>query len=272
MPSSLILTLSEGVPLSCTLPGARTIVVNCVGCEGCDLECPWGAAIDPSIAKQISIQDLKKVLKRGGSIELVFFRCINGEPSDELAKMLSFVYSTKLWYLGMSLHVSKLTKHRNTISEANVLQIVLTPKHIELIQEVPRYTHSLKSIIELCIVIDPKSLDAIRGFFASLKRSGFTLDYPATILPTEEIEPRRYTDAVNLMRTVIPLLSDPLSPITDIASIVCPRCGGYAVLRVSGSILKLNIDEEGRCRYCGNKVVTIAAKRIHSHFIDIPIA
>jgi len=271
-PASLVLTLSEGIPLSCTLPGARAIVVNCVGCPGCDLaECPWGASVDPRISKRVELHDLIKVLKRGYSIELVFFRCINDTPSETLLSMLNEARSMKRFFVGFSVHVAYIDRVLDLLKNVDIVQVVVTPRYIEALNDIySRLRNYVLSVMEIAIVVEPKTLEYIHRFLGSMKNN--TIDVPATVIPTEDIDPRRYSSLIDAVRKLIPLTSDPLSPMTDIASVICPRCRGYVILRVSGSILKLNVDEHGRCKYCGNKVVTLVTKCVHRYFIDIPLA
>ncbi len=266
-PAAILVTTCDRIPLSLFCTGGLALVVNFIGClyRDCPVyPCPWSADLDSRSARTIDLrsEELTSIVSTYNP-DIVFF---HGAEPCLYGKLHKLINSLKTPLLGMKIRARTLSKHNETCISLlrNIRLLLIEVVDLEDVLHVSKsldlvHDHILEFVIPLYSISESHSVLAhLVELLNKLKLNNTAVN----LVPVSEI----FTSS-DILRLVDTLrkrhvhIYVPSSPIAELASVFCPSCKLPIVVRQSYTLIKYSATEDGKCRYCGAKVLTYVAKR-----------
>jgi hypothetical protein len=280
MLSSIRLTNTGKIPLSLYSVGGLSLVLNFIECPlNCD-SCPWESNIGRRSARLIEFnpQIIVKLAKQYG-VDIIFLH--GAEPYNYISyddvKRIKDESS-----IAMGFKINPLIAEGNSrfISMTNFIDVALF--EIVLNSDIELQTKSLMNImhssivqfkhIEVAVVVmggknNLGLINTLKNVINIVKKN----DIPINIVLINNMYKVFDINLINRLREEYPLIQIPTAEVFENASTICPRCKNIVIIRRGGIVYKVNIDDIGKCIFCGYKLVNSMSKKLVKLPLDIPL-
>lgn len=274
--SSVRVTSVEMIPLSYYCTGGLAVLVDFIECPIPCLSCPWGGNLNRRNARALALRlDELSYLASRYDPDLIFFH--GGEPllkGDLLgvAKRLKAELGARI---GVKVNLAAFQQSLSLLSEALelfdavLLEVVLAPsisafKELRAAAELARLYGTHKEVLLTVF-------DGVEG--PQLEEALGTLPpmVPVNIVFIGSVGARGKVELVDALRKRGSLIQAPFEELMDAASSLCPSCRRPVILRTSATLVKVLLDGEGRCAFCGTRVISALSKRHPNKLIKRPL-
>ena len=273
MIAAVVISNVERIPLTLSYPGGIALIIAFINCPQQCKKCPWNANLSNKNAKviELSPSNLINLVKRYNP-DIVFFH--GAEPylypySKSLLTAIRREFGNLC--IGMKIIPSIAFKNLFVLNQiVNLIDIILVEViDIESIEALTKLKYLFEDMhLEIVILINIDNIHHIEEFVVMLSNMFKNKIVPINLILAEEvISNSLLLKIIDKLRNIYPFISIPSSPSTDLASILCPRCKTYVILRQSFITMKINTNSEGKCKYCGYKCILRLPKKI----VKIPI-
>ena len=275
LPASVLVTVCDRIPLSLFCPGGLAIVINFVGCLcGCNVEnCPWDANLNPRntrIAK-LSPREISSLVSKYKP-DLVFF---HGAEPYLYSNFLDLIKALSGVNVGVKVCARLIPKflshHGKFLREFQSLVLLIEIIDLNDIEILHNYLHALlnsKFILEFAILAeDQAKLHQIILHLVDTVVIHKLNSVAINLVPTSSLSEEEMLYLVTAFREKFIHIYVPSSHILELASVLCHKCRLPIVVRRNHTVIKLNIEGQGVCKYCHSKVLTCVAQ----HRLRIPL-
>ena len=273
-PVALTLNSIEYIPLSLYAPGGLALTVWFGGCRGDCPWCPWGADAPPQTLRRLRLsRDMLLDLVRRNSPDLLFF---HGADSYVLNWLLSMARDvSSLVPVGFKVAAPRIDTAIELLKPfAAVMLVELTSNDDPgLLNTLQGYLQGTSMHIEAVMVLPPKE-ELIREMLTSVRDvcRGLSTPIPINIVPpgnVNELALLSYMDSIRKAGCINTVVAG--SRISELSTVFCPHCKRPVVIRHGYWVIDLKLDEHGRCKYCGAKVVSRMPRIRRKTAINVPI-
>ncbi len=266
-PASVVLQNVDRVPLSLNYVGGIALTINFVECPSQCTECPWSANLDRRVAKILDLgvlsERIQSILHRSNPDVVVLH---GADPLLE-PRVQDLISTLRRCNARLCIKIRALLAEKEDLNILNPLDIAL----LELVDEhdLEVLAHSLKlledrtSNIEYVLLVH--DFNTANTMIHGLATRNL-LRHPLNIVLVKDVNILRLASIIDKVRKTYIHVYVPLAPSTDLASVQCPKCRMYVVLRRSGVVAKSRL-KGAYCDYCGTQVLRNVAKRI----VKVPI-
>lgn len=275
-PASVLATVCDRIPLSLFCPGGLAIVINFVGCLcKCDVErCPWDANLDPRSVRitRLSSQEISSLVSRYRP-DLVFFH--GAEPYlynafPHLVKSLSGVnIGVKVCARMLPKFLNYYNKFLQEIQYIVLLIEIIDLNDVEILNNHLDVLSSSKFIFEFAVLAeDQVKLHQMMSRIINVITTHGLNSVAINLVPTSaRLSEEQVLHLVTTFREKFTHIYVPSSYISELASVLCHKCRLPIVVRRNYTVIKLNVGEQGTCKYCHSKVLTCVAR----HKLRMPL-
>lgn len=273
--STVYYTNVESIPLVLCCVSGTAIVVNFVQCVYNCAFCPWDANLNARSARIVKVEadGILSAVERYKP-DVLFLN--GGTPweydiSKEILKSVQGLDVLK--------GVKVLTGFSDMQSYARMLEIADICD--VLLVEVSRYTafEVLFDIVDKSfgkkhmeiVVVDDDDVLGDKLALVIKKLAEDCLYVPISVISSNKKEAHKYK-YIDILRKTYPLINMPCARSSEYSSILCPKCFMPIVARSGKAVLKVSLDDECKCVYCGYKVISTEKKVCKpKRMVKIPI-
>ncbi len=265
--SSITIINVDSIPLALNFCGGVALLALYIECPiACD-SCPWDANLNSKEAKvlQWSFRVLDILRKLNPDVVVM-----HGAEPYESTSSLALAWNARS--LGIKCAIKVLGRYMSralesplidfidliiveAIDESDLVMLRSLINEISIPYEVTVVIHNPDDFIKL--------ETSIRSFLSS--------QIPISVIFVQEPPLYVQIKLLDSVRRTNPLTCIPLSPSTELASIPCPGCGDYLVVRTSGITIKRRI-RNSRCEICGYPLRILQSKKLFTAPIAEPVA
>ncbi len=258
--ATVLLTNVDSIPIPLSFCGGLALVFNFIECPLACNDCPWNANVSSREAKVIGWDSkIRSLIERARPDVIVL---LGGEPYESPSALSIATHSKSL---GIPVALKVLGRYLTKVMQSNVAKycdLIL----VEVVDSCDAQPLSLYRGRDMTmeIVLIAKNCEDAKLKVAALRVESLT---PIAIILLDEEPLANQLRLLDSLRRTYPLTCMPLSPSTELASLTCPSCGAYIVLRSSGVLMKKRI-QKGRCEFCSFPLRALDSRRV----TKVPIA
>lgn len=276
--SSVYLINVERIPLSLCCVSGLALFVSFVYCEFDCEYCPWEANLNVRSSKivNVDLEQLSEAIDRYRP-DLLFIG--GGRPWKY--SISRGILSAKSGYdilRGVKIfsHLRDSNEYDLMLSFARVCDVILLELNrysipdlfIDIAENFYRYNH-----VEAVVVWSTTIADILKNVVAKLTTRGLYIPINIVTESSDENSVNRFIDSV---RPLYPFIHSTSSSISEFSSVLCPKCLTPIISRSGWKVLKISLDDECKCKYCGHRVINAkknvcVSRRIVRLPINIPI-
>lgn len=258
--SSIYFGTTNKIPLSLGFVDGTAIVINFIGCSSNCSSCPWDANLDMRSARIVkwcgnefvSVFDMYKpdmVFLNGGD----FWRYKGLDKVLAVVTSLDTVKGSKIIPLNAPNDVLS-----NMFRVIEISDIVLVEVNrlvdMKLFENILRNFAVNKHFEIVLVEEDPASIESLADTTIEIV-TGLGLLIPLNIV-SDILDTALIHKSMSRLREKYPLIHTLWTDLTEYSSVICPYCKMPVVARSGAQIVKMAIDNECRCKYCGNKIIS----------------
>lgn len=259
--------------------GGLAIVVNFIQCSFNCSFCPWEANLSYRSARIIRL-DLDMLLT----------------AIDKYKPELLFLNGGDFWHFELTKEILLSVSRSKIFKGAKLISCPSTDQDLQQMHEIAKLCDV--ALVEVCectdvavfldilemaikdkytevvvVWINNDIRNKVKTIIDELVRRDIYIPINVVLHQYEEAPIHQFIDAVRKNYPLIHLL---YSPSSEYSSILCPKCRMPIVIRHGMQILKILIDENCRCVYCSNKVISTGrvlckSRKIVKTPINIPL-
>lgn len=258
----------------CCISGL-VVAINFVQCSLSCSFCPWEANLGPRSARIVDLDlDMLLTAIERYKPELIFFSGGDFWYSKSVKDFLEPVLELEI-LKGAKLVIPPSTSYDfQQLSEtANLFDVILlevceftdVTAFLDVIEIVVRDKHT-----EVVIVWNTSDIaNRANAIICELASRGIYVPINIVLHQYEEKLLHQFIDSA---RKNYPLVHAIYAPSSEYSSILCPKCRIPVVVRHGVQVLKISVDENCRCMYCGHKVISTGKAFCRSRkIVRIPI-
>ncbi len=268
MLSSIRLMNSGRIPLSLYDVGGLSIVLNFIECPINCSECPWESNINRRSARLVPLNIQKIIdLINQYRADIVFLH--GAEPyiyvEYSIIKKIKNGAATTIGIKANPLIARGNQSFEALLDLIDVIVFEVVSNRDEIDLQIQLLQHMLgdscikSKHVEIMVVVEVhRDLgELITRIINGIKGSSI----PINIVLTNGEYSSLDTTMINKLRERYPLIQAPLADIIEFASTLCPVCRSIAIVRRGGVVYRTSIDDLGKCRVCGYKLVSTKVKK-----------
>lgn len=266
----------EKIPLSLCCISGIALVVNVIECPlNCE-KCPWESNLNSRSARivQLDLDTIENTIKKYKP-DILFIH--GGEPW-RYDYVINFLFSLGSLDIlkGIKINGMFINQILDLIKFVDVVDIIL----IEITSSDINLTNFLKFIekiqytkhVEIVAIYDACKYECLHSLIDYLTNNKIIV--PINIVTIDENNVDLIVDKLRKKYLYIHTIN---STISEYSSILCANCGLPMIVRENYQVIKINLDEECRCKYCKHRAIKsekniCKARKIHRIPITIPIA
>ncbi|MEM1720990.1 MAG: hypothetical protein QXM82_01080 [Ignisphaera sp.] len=270
----------ENIPLSLCCVSGLALVVNFIQCPVDCSKCLWESNITIRSAKTIEIgyDSINQIVNRYNP-DIVFLH--GGEPwryryTSELLLSLNKLDILK----GIKVN-SIFIHHRHKqdiikvieLSDIVLIEVISNNIDIEniisLVEKIYRDKH-----VELVVIYDLCQYKYLEAVIKLLKDHGVFIPINISLIDIDKA--REVYRSIELLRKKYPLVQTINATVSEYSSVLCTKCRLPIIIREGAQVIKIELDNECRCRYCGYRVINVSknicrARKMYRLPIRIPL-
>jgi len=280
MLSSIRLTNTGKIPLSLYSIGGLSLVLNFIECPLNCGSCPWESNIGRRSARLIEFnpQIVVKLAKQY-DVDIIFLH--GAEPYNYISyDDVKRIKDESNIAIGLKINPLIAENNSRFTSMINFIDVALF--EIVLNSDIELQTTSLMHImhssivqfkhIEIAIVVmDSKDnltlIKTLKNVINIIKKN----DIPINIVLIDNTYKVFDINLISRIREEHPLIQIPTAEVFENASTICPRCKNVVIIRRGGIVYKANINDMGKCIFCGYKLANSMSKKLVKLPLDIPL-
>jgi len=280
MLSSIRLTNTGKIPLSLYCVGGLSLVLNFIECPlNCD-SCPWESNISKRSARLIEFNPQVVVkLAKQYDVDIIFLH--GAEPYNYISyDDVKRIKDESNVAIGLKINPLIAENSSRFTSIINFIDVALF--EIVLNDDIELQTTSLMNImhssiaqfkhIEIAVVVVNNKnnlalINTLKNVINIIKKN----DIPINIVPINNMYKVFDINLINRLREEHSLIQIPTADVFENASTICPRCKNMVIIRRDGIVYKVNINDIGKCIFCGYKLVNSMSKKLVKLPLDIPL-
>jgi len=284
--SSVTIVNVEKIPLSFCYSGGIALNLNFIECPlSCNI-CPWEANLSRKSAEILNARPLSiiEVINKY-SPDIVMFH--GGEPYTVKGaiQLLKEVHNSYNGFIGVKVNIlhaiNSMAHLKEFLPYINLLLVEFVDTNFcEISQQsaddINSFLHSILSVhkyVEVVAITTSKScsesLTNAIGKLIDLFRVSLV---PLNWIFMESISSNLKLNTLDKFRKLGVIAQAPLENSAEVASTFCKLCKNPIIVRQGGQLIKLSIDRNGICRYCGYRYENFKyAKRIVKNPIEIQV-
>ncbi|MEM0005659.1 MAG: hypothetical protein QXJ56_04355 [Ignisphaera sp.] len=278
MLSSIRLVNVERIPLSLYCIGSLAMLLNFIECPiNCD-RCPWESNINRRSARLLHF-DVQNVIDLANRYKTDVIFLHGAEPymyvKHDMVRKIKDETTATVGIKVNPLIAKDFSGFETFIDSIDVVVFEVVSSRdvdiqVSLLSQMLCNSLIKSKHIEIVVVAEcNRDLNGLLIEVASIVRGN---NIPINVVFSSGEYSSLDVDKINRIRKEHPLVQAPVADMVELASTLCPGCRNIVVVRRSGIVYRVNVDELGRCRVCKYKLVNTKIKKPVKLPLDIPLA
>jgi organic radical activating enzyme len=284
--SSVTLTNAEKVPLSFCCSGGIALNLNFVECPLSCNACPWEANLSQRSAELLNVRhaEIVEIIDRY-SPDIVMLH--GGEPYTVkgVDKLLEEIRGSYKGFIGIKANIFHAISAKERFNEllhysdlvlAEFVDVHFCQINQQVVNDVNYFLHSIfsqhKGIEVIAVATTRSCTENLINVIIILKEFFKNSSTPLNWIFLEATSLNYKLGILDRFRELGIIAQAPLEDSVEIASTFCKACRNPIILRQGGQLIRLSMDRNGVCKYCGYRYENFKyAKRIVRNPIEIQI-
>jgi hypothetical protein len=264
--SSITLVNVERVPLSLCCSGGTALNLNFIECPfQCDV-CPWEANLSRRSAELINarVSDIIELIHKYHP-DVVMLHGGEHYASKEVIQILKEVRNNYSGIIGIKANISRIIYMERHFKELLqyidliLIEFVDTTLRQDIYKDMQSILDFLQAIatrkyVEIvAIATSINGVESLTNTITTLKDLLTSFLIPVNWIFLKPISLSHKLNTLNKIRNFNIITQAPFESSIEIASTLCISCKNPIIVRQGGHLIKLSINYDGTCKYCGRK-------------------